>query len=314
MIKLDKKNIQILSILDWNARMPLTQIAKKIRLNKDVVRYRIANLEKEGVIEGYYSLINIPKLGYITFRIYLDFVNTNKEIEDKIINYLDKKFNAGQIFKIDSEYDLGILVWEKSVYDLDKKLKELKKLFGNYISKEVMSVFTVLNHYPRKTFESDKKVVSLKEENIINLKESDFKILIELSKNARISSTDLSVKLKIPQTTVVNRIKELEKTETILGYRAKINIEEIGYENYFLEIYTHKSKEIKKIENYAMNHKNCIYTVLVFPGADIEIETEFQSKQELLKFIDELKSKFKSIKKIRYWSTLKYEKCNYLPI
>jgi len=39
-MKLDKKDKQILSILDWNARIPLTQLAKKTRLNKDVVRYR----------------------------------------------------------------------------------------------------------------------------------------------------------------------------------------------------------------------------------------------------------------------------------
>lgn len=312
-IKLDKKDVKILSILDWNAKMPLTQIAKHTGLNKDVVRYRIANLEKEEVIDRYYTLININKLGLMTIRIYFDFVGINKKIESKIINYLDKRFGAGQIFILNGEYDLGIISWETSVYDIDKKLRAFKKLYGNYVNKEALSIFIKLSHYSRKIFENSKEIVSLKKEEVIDLKETDFKILFELSKNARISSTDLSVKLRIPQTTVINVIKRLEKERIILGYRANIDIGKIGYENYFLEIYTDRGKEIEEIENYAKNHKNCIYTDLVFPGADIEIETEFNNKNELLVFIDELKTKFKSIKKIKYWSTLKYLKNNYLP-
>ena len=44
-MKLDLKDLKILSLLDQNARLSVIQIAKKLRLNKDVVRYRISNLE-----------------------------------------------------------------------------------------------------------------------------------------------------------------------------------------------------------------------------------------------------------------------------
>ena len=55
--------------------MPLTEIAKKVGLNKDVVRYRIEKLEKEKVILGYYALIDTHKLGYLTIRIYKAAIN-----------------------------------------------------------------------------------------------------------------------------------------------------------------------------------------------------------------------------------------------
>jgi len=38
-----------------------------------------------------------------------------------------------------------------------------------------------------------------------------------------------------------------------------------------------------------------------------------KTKKDLLDFIDELKTKFKSIKKIKYCSTLEYHKINYFP-
>ncbi|HJX50359.1 hypothetical protein A3K73_08885 [Candidatus Pacearchaeota archaeon RBG_13_36_9] len=313
-MKIDKKGMQILGILDWDARIPISGIAKKTRLNKDVVRYRISNLERDNVLEGYYTIVNTSKLGYLTFRIYFDFINLNKQIEAKIINYLDNKFNAGQIFSIDGEYQLGVICWEKSVYELHKKLVNFKKIFGNFINKEEMAIFVSLDHYPKKFLNNtQKEVISLKEEEKIKIKDEDVEILKELSKNARISSVDLSVKLKIPQTTIIYKIKQLRKDGIILGYRAKINTEKLGYQNYYLSLYTNNTKEVTEIMDYAKYNLNCIYSGQVIPEANIEIETEFQSKPELLELIDKLKERFKSIKKIKYWSTLKYYKLNYYP-
>jgi Lrp/AsnC family leucine-responsive transcriptional regulator len=313
-MKLDKKDLHILGILDSNARIPIKKIAKQTRLNKDVVRYRIRNLEKNKIIEGYYAIINTPKLGYMTIRLYFDLVDCDANTQKELIEHLDRAFNAGQIFAIDGEYQLGILAWEKSAYDVEKKLKKLKSLFGDNINREALAIFTTLNHYPRKIFHSTQKEgVTLKEEEKTELRKNDLKILSELSKNSRISTTELSLKLKIPQRTIAYRIKELEKKGIILQYRAKINTNLLGYTNYFIEIYTHKNKEVKEIEMFARLSKNCIYSDTVFPGADIELETEFQNKTELLDFINELKDKFKAVKKIKYWSTLNYEKINYFP-
>jgi len=313
-MKLDKKDLQILGILDWNGRMPVTQIAKKVKLNKDVVKYRITNLEEKGIIRGYYAIINTHELGYMTVRIYFDFVGLSEENEKKIIDYLGKKFDASQIFSVEGDYELGIIIWEKSVYALSKKLNEFRNSFGKYINKENLSILMDLYHYPRKFLSDNFKPVSLNESpNLVSLKESDMLILSELSKNARITSIDLSYKLKIPQTTVIHRIKELEKKGILLGYRAMIDVSKLGYENYFLRIYVDNLKEIDKISNLVKENRNCIYSLSVLSGADLEIETEFEKKSELLDFIKLLKEKFKSIKTIKYWSTIKYYKINYFP-
>lgn len=314
MLKLDKKDLQILSLLDWNCRIPITQIAKRIQLNKDVVRYRIKNLEEENIITGYYPLIDISKLGYLTFRGYLSFIDVDSETEQKIINYLDVQFNAGIIFTRDGEYDLGFISWEKSIYEFQKKLNDFKKLFGNYLNKSDFTIFTEFNHYSLNEFnENFSKEIAIKENEQVLLKEDDLEILKELSNNAKISSVDLSTKLKIPQTTIIHKIKELEKKKIILAYRAEINFSKLGYENYFLEIYTHNGKDIEKIESQMKLHKNCIYSVMGIFGSDIEIECEFKDKDDLQQFIKTLKNDFKSIRKINYCSTLKYFKMKYFP-
>lgn len=313
-MKLDLKDLKILSLLDQNARLSVIQIAKKLRLNKDVVRYRISNLEKDKIINGYYTIINTNKIGYTAFRIYLDFININDEIEKRIINSLDQEIGAGQIFSLEGEYQLGAIFWEKSIYDLEKKIQLFKKNFGDYINKLDLSIFTKINHYFKKNLPVySKKIISLKNENIVKLDDTDFKILHTLSKNSRISFVEMSSKLNIPERTIAFRVRQLEKKEIILAYRADINVNKLGYENYFIGIYTGSKQNLAQIETFANLNKNCIYSDYILSGADIELETEFKNKKELLEFINSLKKKFIFIKKIKYWSTLEYLKLNYLP-
>jgi len=311
---IDLKDQKILALLDQNARISITKLARDTRLNKDVVRYRINNLEKKGIIQGYYTLINTGMMGLTAYRIYFDLINLTQEAEKKLINFLDKDFKAGQIFTIDGDYQLGIITWEKSVYDLQAKIQSLKRLFGDNINKLELSIVTKLNHYFRKSLPlSTKQVITLKQERASKIDELDVKILKQLSKNSRINYTELSGKLNIPQRTLAYRVRNLEKNKVILAYRAEVNISKLGYENFFIEIYTRSKQNLGLIENFAHIDKNCVYSDYVLPGADIELETEFKNKQELLAFIKMLKEKFLFIKKIRYWSTLEYLKMSYLP-
>ena len=306
-MEIDSKDKQILGLLDRNARIPINEIAKRTRLNKDVVRYRIKKLEQEKVIEGYHTVVDAHKLGFLTIRIYFDLININSTIEKNFIHFLDKEFKASQIFRIDGIYSLGIITWEKSIYELENKLIILKENFGKYIEKYELSIFTEFQTFFRKyLFNLNKDTLTLKKADEIEIDEIDYKILKLLSDNARLTSINISEKISIPQKTVFNRIKALEKKKIILGYRVNLNIGLLKYENYFLEIFLESPKEVKQIELFARNNINSIGIDYVLHGADIEIETEFSNKDELLSFLQELKNQFKHVRKIRYWSTLNY--------
>ena len=313
MNQIDEKGKQILALLDQNARLPISTIAKKTRLNKDVVHYRVAKMEKEGIILGYYTLIDTHKLGYFTIRVYFDLVGMRKETLRQFISYLDKNFRAAQIFSIDGAYQLGIITWEQSIYTLEGKLKALKEHFGNYINDYEVAFFTEFHNYFRKYLPRvPPTVLSLKEGKAEQIDDIDKKLLLLLSTNARMTSVEISSHLRIPQRTVVYRIKRLEKKKIILGYRANINIASLGYENYFVEVYTSQQSK-KSIEQWAQYHPQCIGVDYVLHGTDIELEVEVESKRKLLAFINELKEKFVHIKKIRYWSTIEYLKLTYFP-
>ncbi len=63
-MKLDKTNWLILEELQKNARMPLTEISRKVGISSPAVSERILKMEDAGIIEGYKANINLKKIGY----------------------------------------------------------------------------------------------------------------------------------------------------------------------------------------------------------------------------------------------------------
>ncbi|MBU4242067.1 MAG: winged helix-turn-helix transcriptional regulator [Nanoarchaeota archaeon] len=60
-MKLDFKDKKILYNLDLNSRATLNEIAKKVKLSKQVVDYRLKNLLKNKIIKEFYTVINFSK-------------------------------------------------------------------------------------------------------------------------------------------------------------------------------------------------------------------------------------------------------------
>ena len=61
---IDEIDMKILQLLKNNARISLTEIAKKVGLSVMGVKNRINRLEKRGIITNYSASIDYTKLGY----------------------------------------------------------------------------------------------------------------------------------------------------------------------------------------------------------------------------------------------------------
>ncbi len=61
--ELDRIDNKILSVLQANARIPITELAEKVGLSVTPCGERVKNLEKEGVILGYHARLDPHALG-----------------------------------------------------------------------------------------------------------------------------------------------------------------------------------------------------------------------------------------------------------
>ena len=60
----DEKDLEIIRMLQADARTPFLEIAKRLRMSEAAVRKRVKKLEQDGVIERFVAIVNPSKLGY----------------------------------------------------------------------------------------------------------------------------------------------------------------------------------------------------------------------------------------------------------
>jgi len=311
---MDLKDKQILYQLDLGARQSNTQIGKKVGLSKDVVNYRIKNLEKD-VIKGYYTVIDTAKLGYFSFRVYIKFLDVNPEKEKEILDYLVKDKQTFFVINIDGVFDVGFGVWVKDIYEFENFYNNFKKKYVQFIGKESISMFTSY-YISNRSYILDKKVEniieygkhkSLKYDNV------DLEILNLISSNARIPVIEISRKLNIPERTIAFRIRRLEKNKIIQGYRALLNLELLNYKYYKVDFKLKSILKLKEMISYAKIHPNIVYVNQTIAGSDFEFDLEVEGKKQFLRVIDDLRGKFPEIREWNYFTVRNYNKLIYFP-
>lgn len=312
---LDVKDKKILYELDICSRTSNSEIAKKVRLSKDVVTYRIKELEKKGFIRGYYAIIDFSRLGFFSMRIYLKFLDVNPDKEKEIIEYLVNNKKVLFVARTYGYSDLTFGPLVKDIYEFEKFYNEFKKLFKEYITNEKIAIYTRVSHFHRayllgkKFDESEPEIFG--DGPLMKYDAIDINILKYLANNARISLVELSQKLKIPVRTIAYRIKNMEKNKIIQGYRFVFDFNLISYKYYKIDFYLKDISRMNEIRNYCKKYPNIINLSQSIGGADIEFFMEVKDKEQFLEIINDFRKKFQEIRSWEYFEFEKYYKLEY---
>lgn len=297
-VKLDLKDKKVLFELDFNARIPYSQLATKVGLSKQGTEYKVNNLIKKDVIRGFYPVINVAKLGYLYCRLSVTLQNVTKEKYNEIVAYLANHPQVFWMFKMQGPFDLFFASWQKSLTSFHEFIKSFENKFGEHIKEKNESLATDVIHYQHRY------LLGIKETKAFHLKETDERILLddldkkilhELCKDARIPLINIANKVKESAKVVAYRIKKLEQKGIIEGYRPVINQSKIGYTYYklFINLNNFSQNNLKKLKTYIKNNPHVIYIVEgINLGADLDIEIMVKSNQQLFDFIEDLKFTF----------------------
>ncbi len=143
-MKLDKKDLKLIYELDRNARIPYSQLAKKVGLSQESVRYRVNKLIKEEVIKKFFTVIDISKIGFTFYKILLKLHNVDETKVSNMINWLSQKKEIVWLTTLDGNYDIGCVIKSRNIFEFNKTLEEIvcrrRKIFE--VSK--MIIITIL--------------------------------------------------------------------------------------------------------------------------------------------------------------------------
>ncbi len=316
--ELDTKDRQILYQLDVNARQPVSAIAKKVRLSREVVGYRIKNLEKSGAIQGYYTAIDIAKLGYMYCRVLVKYENISLEQEKEVLQVAKSLPYVGWISSNDGRWDLTLVIWAKSLVDFEKAYDDLRFRLGRYFQETYVSIAFKIYHFRHNYLfgTKDFSQAILGEFEKAKYDEVDLRILKLLARNARMSIVDIANSLGLTPNAVKSRIRKMQKQGIIIAFRVKINTGLLGYQHYkiFLTLHNMSEGKQKELVGYLRYNPSVVYVTKAFGIADLEFEIMLHSQRELHELMRALRQNFSDVIKGSD-SLIIYEEplINYLP-
>ncbi|MBU2476623.1 Lrp/AsnC family transcriptional regulator [Candidatus Micrarchaeota archaeon] len=316
---LDLKDRKILSFLDFDSRMTVSELAKKTGLSKQSADYRIKTLLRKGIVDGFFPVINSPKLGYIYCRIFVQFKSLSQSQEKELKKYVFGNKKLFWAFSLGGTFDYLFVFWVKSLTEFEEINFEFQQKFGGITINRLENVITNVIHLSHKCFieKPEIKRFDLKESSeVIKTDETDRKIMKSLALNARVSVNEVSEKTGIPAKVVSYRIKKLEEKEIIAGYRPIINYGKLGLTHFkvFFNFSLKNIKEFEEFEKFLLSHPKVIFIVhgIAMPGS-LDIELLAESNQDFFEFIKELKNRFpKLITDYQYLIYTKTIKVNYV--
>jgi DNA-binding Lrp family transcriptional regulator len=133
--QLDRK---ILRLILYDPRMNIIEISSRLHVSAKTISKRIKNLEKSGVIMGYFMTINPRKFNHDTFKLFFQLQNMKhqKEFEVYLSSLKNIKFFAKMLGAWDYEADF---IYPNAT-QLQEELERMKQKFPNMIKKiEIMS-------------------------------------------------------------------------------------------------------------------------------------------------------------------------------
>ena len=137
MAEVDGVDKRILGVIGPNGRMAAAEVANRLGISPEIVRYRVKKLKMKGVVLGVKPMLNLPKLGYKYYKlnIYLRDMERGKEL----MKYVASHPNAIHIYQAFgwSDFEVGYEVKEferfySIVQDIRSKFSDAIEYYSYY--------------------------------------------------------------------------------------------------------------------------------------------------------------------------------------
>ena len=317
---LDSKDREILYQLDLDARAPNSAIAKKVRASKEVVGYRISRMEREGIIQGYYALVDITKLGYLNGRVFIKLKGASPADEIAMVKEFAAEPRSWWVNSISGSFaDMGIAYWVKDIADFHAVKEELLNKYRGKIDSYRESIYSGFHVWRRNYLSArewaPKYDLIAGSSAPVAFDREDVKLLSALSGNARMPLVELAKAAGLSVNTAKYRLKRLEKEKVLLGFRPKIGMDKAGICWYKVEFQLEDNSKKKAMLAYFGAHKNILYAYeSIGGGTELEMEMEVESHAQFREIIDGFRQKFApAIRTYSYYMWSAEHKIVYFP-
>ncbi|MBI5389068.1 Lrp/AsnC family transcriptional regulator [Candidatus Woesearchaeota archaeon] len=292
---LDLTDRKLLYELDLNSRASYKELATKLRIAKETVRFRVTRLVQKRYIKNFITTMNTSFLNQFYYKLFYKFYRTSPAIDQKIVSYIQNHKSVAYFASTEGRYDLLFLILSKDMGDLYRFLVPFREEFGEYILEQQILTMPSVHRFNFRFFHETGKLLhteyplELKEPDIDGL---DYAIIEALAKNARMSLLDLA-KLTDSETNVIKyRIRKLKEKKILGSHVLDINFDAFGVEQFQVDFSLKNHSIIEKIINYAAQNPKATFATVTLGKYDLALEFAVHNIKELRGILNDIKEKF----------------------
>ncbi|MCX6803397.1 MAG: Lrp/AsnC family transcriptional regulator [Candidatus Diapherotrites archaeon] len=280
----DSLDLKLLWELDTNSRQSFNGLAKKLKVNKGTVKYRVQSFLNSGIIKSFNAILDSGKLGYMSIRLGVKLYQATPEKENEIIDFLLAHKQLTWLVRVTGDWDFNTCFVFKDLQGMNAFLNVLNIKYGTFILTKQIAIFTNISYFGR-AFLAGKKsndfvfnAYSLP--SPVKTDQVDQKILYLLSENARTPVVELAQKCKVTPKTIISKIKRLENEKVILGYRSEFDLAKLGYNYYKIHMNTMNMtpQKYERIKQFLFEHPSVVYHDEGIGCFDLEFEVQVRNE------------------------------------
>lgn len=139
-LQIDNKDREIIKYLEEDARVQYKDIADKLDISSDTVKYRIDRMKEQGILEGITPVINFNKLGFYQYAAILKFKFLSKKQIEDVCSFINSSREIVRGIKSlnSEEFFLNI------IFDSENDVEEFKKkVLKSFDKIETLEMFKI---------------------------------------------------------------------------------------------------------------------------------------------------------------------------
>jgi DNA-binding Lrp family transcriptional regulator len=303
-MNIDNFDKQILYFLDEDSSKSLTKISQELDSSPQLVKYRLERLEKNGLIEAYWPMIEFRKLGYSNVSYFLKLKNLSPEAEKAIYKYLLAHNDFIIAMRGDGYWDLHLTISAANIFRTVEVFNSFYDKFHHYILSYDNAISVGFYQFRREYLNPAKKkqeypplALTGGDVEKMSLSPTTLKILEALNRNSRQSYADLAKSLNMSREKVIYNIEKLKKSKIWQSNSYLLNHDKIGYPRYriLLQVSNFTSDKFKDFFDFCQKHPNIVHLLRLFGNWQTLIDVEIESSEKLRELFRDMMKKYGDI-------------------
>lgn len=299
-MQLDLFDKKILFELERDASIPISALAKRIRRSKEFANFRIHRLEKENIILGYSAIIDMSKLGYFTFRVYIKWQNMTKGQKQQFYEEVKLKENVWTTTVLHGKWDFAFFLGVRSTESFHQIWNDLQLNYKDKIAESKIAIYAPIHNFNKRFFWDVASKTEVTERVYgtglrVHADALDEGIIQLYAEDVRMPFTEIAKKLGVTSETIRKRIMLLEEKKVIVGYKINLHLQNMGYQGYRVDFLLNSVKRNKELFEYLKQHKFFYQINKSIGGADFETEIVVKNLNHLLDIVEEVTLRFSDV-------------------